>query len=73
MDLVQKLSGLKQYPETGRVYNRDQWRRENVYISKKESKDEGIEDEEENVWLTGKHLSIPFILVIRFYIPKGNI
>lgn len=59
MDLVQKLSGLKQYPETGRVYNRDQWKCENVYINKRESKDEGIEDEEEKVWLKGKHLSIP--------------
>ncbi|KAG7244154.1 hypothetical protein INR49_004227 [Caranx melampygus] len=46
-DLVQKLSGLKQYPETGQVYSRDQWEHENVYINKKESKDEEIEDEEE--------------------------
>ncbi|XP_071335378.1 adenylate kinase 9 isoform X3 [Trachinotus anak] len=46
-DLAQRLSGLKQYPETGQLYNRDQWRREEVYVDKKENKDEEVEEEEE--------------------------
>ncbi|XP_056260814.1 adenylate kinase 9 isoform X1 [Seriola aureovittata] len=46
-DLAQRLSGLKQYPETGQLYNRDQWRRDEVYIDTKENKDEEVEDEEE--------------------------
>ncbi|KAE8286847.1 Adenylate kinase 9 [Larimichthys crocea] len=46
-DLVQRLSGLKQHPETGQLYNRDQWQREEVFNKKKENKDEEVEDEEE--------------------------
>lgn len=50
------MSGLKQYPETGQLYNREQWKREEVHINKKENEDEEVEDEEEQVWLKGKHL-----------------
>ncbi|XP_044232196.1 adenylate kinase 9 isoform X1 [Thunnus albacares] len=46
-DLVQRLSGQKQHPETGQLYNRDQWLREDVFNKKKENKDEEVEDEEE--------------------------
>ncbi|XP_040920922.1 adenylate kinase 9 [Toxotes jaculatrix] len=46
-DLARRLSGLKQYPETGQLYNREQWRREEVYINKKKNKEEEVEDEEE--------------------------
>ncbi|XP_034999516.2 adenylate kinase 9 [Hippoglossus stenolepis] len=46
-DLAQRLSGLKQYSETGQLFTRDQWQREDVYIKKRESMDEEMEDEEE--------------------------
>ncbi|XP_038592648.1 adenylate kinase 9 isoform X2 [Micropterus salmoides] len=46
-DLVYRLSGLKQHPETGQLYNRDRWKREKVFNKKKENKDEEMEDEEE--------------------------
>uniref|UniRef100_A0A673AJA2 Uncharacterized protein n=1 Tax=Sphaeramia orbicularis TaxID=375764 RepID=A0A673AJA2_9TELE len=46
-DLIQRLSGQKQHPETGRLYNRDQWKREEVYNKKTESTGEEVEDEEE--------------------------
>lgn len=62
-DLVYRLSGLKQHPETGQLYNRDRWKREKVFNKKKENKDEEMEDEEEQVWLKGKHLlprGLPF-------------
>lgn len=59
-DLVHRLSGLKQHPETGQLYNRDQWQREEVYY-KKEKTDEEVEDEEEQVGLNGKHL-VPLCL-----------
>lgn len=56
-DLVQRLSGLKQDPETGQFYNRDQWQREEVYNKEKKSKEqdaEDAEDLEEQVLLKGK-------------------
>ncbi|XP_032398949.1 adenylate kinase 9 isoform X3 [Etheostoma spectabile] len=46
-DLVHRLSDLKQHPETGQLYNRDQWKREEVFNKKKENKDQEVEDEEE--------------------------
>ncbi|XP_065820230.1 adenylate kinase 9 [Labrus bergylta] len=46
-DLVNRLSGLKQHPETGQVYNRDQWTQKEVFNKKKENKDEEEEEEEE--------------------------
>lgn len=46
-DLVHRLSGLKQHPETGQLYNRDQWKREEVFNKKKENKDQEVEDEDE--------------------------
>ncbi|XP_076612348.1 adenylate kinase 9 isoform X2 [Chaetodon auriga] len=46
-DLVHRLSGLKQHPVTGQLFNRDQWQREDVFNKKKENKDEDVEDEEE--------------------------
>lgn len=52
-DLVQRLSGQKQHPETGQLYNRDQWSHNDMLNKKKENKDEEAEDEEEQVWLTG--------------------
>ncbi len=52
-DLVLRLSGLKQHPETGQLYNRDQWKREEVFNKKKEIKDEEVEDEEEQVLILG--------------------
>ncbi|XP_070781653.1 adenylate kinase 9 [Enoplosus armatus] len=48
-DLVNRLSGLKQHPETGQLFNRDQWKWEEVFNKKKENKDEEGEDEEEQV------------------------
>ncbi|XP_029352962.1 adenylate kinase 9 [Echeneis naucrates] len=48
-DLIHRLSGLKQHPETGQLYNRFQWKREEVYINKTANKDEDMEDEEEKV------------------------
>uniref|UniRef100_A0A3Q3G287 Adenylate kinase 9 n=1 Tax=Labrus bergylta TaxID=56723 RepID=A0A3Q3G287_9LABR len=47
-DLVNRLSGLKQHPETGQVYNRDQWTQKEVFNKKKENKDEEEEEEEED-------------------------
>ncbi|XP_034436680.1 adenylate kinase 9-like [Hippoglossus hippoglossus] len=46
-DLAQRLSGLKQYSETGQLFTRDQWQREDVYIKKKDSMDEAMENEKE--------------------------
>ncbi|KAL3052487.1 hypothetical protein OYC64_005101 [Pagothenia borchgrevinki] len=46
-DLARRLSGLKQHPETGQLYNRDQWMREDVFIKNKENNDEEGEDEED--------------------------
>ncbi|KAF3849885.1 hypothetical protein F7725_019604 [Dissostichus mawsoni] len=46
-DLARRLSGLKQHPETGQLYNRDQWMHEDVFSKKKENKDEEGEDEED--------------------------
>uniref|UniRef100_A0A3Q1CXD4 Nucleoside-diphosphate kinase n=1 Tax=Amphiprion ocellaris TaxID=80972 RepID=A0A3Q1CXD4_AMPOC len=46
-DLVQRLSGLKQHPETGKFYNRDQWKREEVYNKKKDNDDQDVGNEEE--------------------------
>ncbi|XP_063352163.1 adenylate kinase 9 [Pelmatolapia mariae] len=46
-DLVQRLSGLKQDPETGQFYNRDQWQREEVYNKEKKSKEQDAEDAED--------------------------
>ena len=48
-DLAQRLSGLKQYPETGQLFTRDLWQCEDVYIKKKESMDEAMENEKEQV------------------------
>ncbi|KAK9531540.1 hypothetical protein VZT92_010959 [Zoarces viviparus] len=46
-DLVHRLSGLKQHPETGQLYNREQWKREEVFNKKRENEDDGVEQEEE--------------------------
>ncbi|XP_030577131.1 adenylate kinase 9 isoform X3 [Archocentrus centrarchus] len=46
-DLVQRLSGLKQDPETGQFYNRDQWEHEEVYSKEKKNKNQDVEDVEE--------------------------
>uniref|UniRef100_A0A8C2ZHF6 AAA+ ATPase domain-containing protein n=1 Tax=Cyclopterus lumpus TaxID=8103 RepID=A0A8C2ZHF6_CYCLU len=48
-DLVHRLSGLKQHTETGQLYNREQWTREDVFNKKRENKDEELEDEEEEL------------------------
>lgn len=53
-DLVQRLSGLKQHPETGQLYNRDQWKREEVFNKMKEDMEEELEDEEEQVSVKGE-------------------
>ncbi|KAM9339254.1 adenylate kinase 9 [Symphorus nematophorus] len=45
-DLAHRLSGLKQHPQTGQLYSRDQWQSEEVF-NKKKNKDEEVEDEEE--------------------------
>ncbi|XP_069014339.1 adenylate kinase 9 [Embiotoca jacksoni] len=46
LDMVQRLSGLKQHPETGQLYNRHQWEHD-LYKKKKEIKDQDVEEEEE--------------------------
>ncbi|XP_063757950.1 adenylate kinase 9 [Eleginops maclovinus] len=60
-DLVQRLSGLKQHPETGQLYNRDQWMRQEVFNKKKENKDEEGEDEEEEKQAGSEELEKDFI------------
>ncbi|KAK7907798.1 hypothetical protein WMY93_016410 [Mugilogobius chulae] len=45
-DLAERLSGLRQYPETGRFYQKDEWMRDIVSNPKKE-KESPNEDEEE--------------------------
>ncbi|XP_034555304.1 adenylate kinase 9 isoform X2 [Notolabrus celidotus] len=47
-DLVDRLSSMKQHPETGQLYNRDQWKREEIFTKKTESNDEEEEEEEQN-------------------------
>ncbi|XP_039454978.1 adenylate kinase 9 isoform X1 [Oreochromis aureus] len=46
-DLVQRLSGLKQDPETGQFYNKDQWQRKEVYNKEKKNKEQDAEDTED--------------------------
>ncbi|XP_008299656.1 adenylate kinase 9 [Stegastes partitus] len=46
-DLVQRLSGLKQHPETGKLYSRDQWKRDEVYNKTRDIKDQDVGSEEE--------------------------
>ncbi|CAB1435475.1 unnamed protein product [Pleuronectes platessa] len=48
-DLAKRLAGLKQYPETGQLFTRDQWQCEDVYIKKRDGMDDEMEDEEEQV------------------------
>ncbi|XP_056284243.1 adenylate kinase 9 [Pseudoliparis swirei] len=48
-DLVHRLSGLKQHTETGQLYNREQWTREDVFDKKRENKEEEVEEEEEEL------------------------
>ncbi|XP_060948025.1 adenylate kinase 9-like [Limanda limanda] len=45
-DLAERLAGLKQYPETGQLFTRDKWQCEDVYINRKDSMDDEMEDEE---------------------------
>uniref|UniRef100_A0A8C6SZD8 Nucleoside-diphosphate kinase n=1 Tax=Neogobius melanostomus TaxID=47308 RepID=A0A8C6SZD8_9GOBI len=47
-DLAERLSGLRQYPETGHFYLKDEWMRDDLFIPKKE-KDSTDEEEEEEV------------------------
>ncbi|XP_037607172.1 adenylate kinase 9 [Sebastes umbrosus] len=46
-DLVHRLSSLKQNPETGQLYNRDQWQHEEVFNTETVHFDEETEDEED--------------------------
>ncbi|XP_054474711.1 adenylate kinase 9 [Anoplopoma fimbria] len=46
-DLVHRLSGLKQHPETGQFHSGEQWKRKEVFNKKRKNKDEEVEDEEE--------------------------
>ncbi|KAI3363735.1 hypothetical protein L3Q82_001351 [Scortum barcoo] len=50
-DLVHRLSGLKQHPETGQLYNMDKWKHEEVFNKRKENKDEEVEGEEEQDYM----------------------
>ncbi|XP_030261487.1 adenylate kinase 9 isoform X1 [Sparus aurata] len=47
-DLVDRLSGLKQHPETGQLYSRDKWQHKEVFHKKKENKDEEEEVNDED-------------------------
>lgn len=51
---------------TGQLYNRDQWKREEVFNKKKENKDEEVEDEEEQVLLLGLTFAVFGVRVIWF-------
>ncbi|XP_055005398.1 adenylate kinase 9 isoform X2 [Boleophthalmus pectinirostris] len=46
-DLADRLSGLRQYPETGQFYRRDEWMRDDVVSNSKKEKESTDEDEEE--------------------------
>ncbi|KAJ0026848.1 hypothetical protein NQD34_017848, partial [Periophthalmus magnuspinnatus] len=46
-DLAERLSGLRQYPETGQFYERGEWMRDVVSTSKKEKESTTEEEEEE--------------------------
>ncbi|XP_047429649.1 adenylate kinase 9 [Mugil cephalus] len=46
-DLVRRLSGLKQHPETCQSYSKDQLKLEDVYSKKKEIKEEDVEEEDD--------------------------
>ncbi|KAM3861101.1 LOW QUALITY PROTEIN: adenylate kinase 9-like [Diretmus argenteus] len=49
-DLMQRLSGLRQHPETGQVYLREQWNPEKVDAKKEANREEDlVGDEEEQV------------------------
>lgn len=49
-DLVNRLSGLKQCPDTGRLYPRNLWNQEELFSPKKPS-DEEAEDKDKQVGL----------------------
>ncbi|KAM4529308.1 adenylate kinase 9 [Fundulus diaphanus] len=46
-DLVQRLSGLKQHPESGKLYSRDQWKEEQVSCRKEKSWSQEMDEDEE--------------------------
>lgn len=48
---MDRLSGLKQHPETGQLYSRDKWQHKEVFHKKKENKDEEeeVNDEDDQV------------------------
>lgn len=48
---MDRLSGLKQHPETGQLYSRDKWQHKEAFHKKKENKDEEeeVNDEDDQV------------------------
>ncbi|XP_028252479.1 adenylate kinase 9 isoform X2 [Parambassis ranga] len=67
-DLVQRLSDLKQHPETGQLYNRDQLKCENVY-SQKENKDQDVDDEEQ----LAEEEELPRYIIDQMVWPSDNL
>ncbi|XP_029281159.1 LOW QUALITY PROTEIN: adenylate kinase 9 [Cottoperca gobio] len=55
-DLIHRLSGLKQHPETGQLYSREPWKREELFNKKRDNKDEEVEDEDEEKQAVGEEL-----------------
>ncbi|XP_072307858.1 adenylate kinase 9-like [Eucyclogobius newberryi] len=47
IDLAKRLSGLRQYPETGQFYRRDEWKKDIIATQKKENEDNEEEEEDE--------------------------
>lgn len=45
---MDRLSGVKQYPETGQLYSRNQWQQE-IGSYKTEDKDDDMEQKEEEI------------------------
>lgn len=68
-DLVQRVSGLRQHPETGQIYNADQWKREDVVYCKKvkevvEEDEDEMEDEEEDEDSLEEQVTVALIIPV---------
>lgn len=61
-DLLKRLTGLKQHPGTGQLYNKDQWKHEDLVDKKKDKDDDEEEEQGEQVGLMQVGSTIPSMM-----------
>uniref|UniRef100_A0A672GWK8 (d)CMP kinase n=1 Tax=Salarias fasciatus TaxID=181472 RepID=A0A672GWK8_SALFA len=71
-DLVQRLSGLKQHPETGQLFTRDQWAYEDVYNKKEEDGDQNSEIVYFMIYMLALPLSCNNLMQFQEYMADHN-